>query len=276
MPKRSTLNGTLQHWARYACATGLGGPLPDDLNRAGEIGEPIDRILESRQTQGPKIASNPMAQTALSPEEFILLTIEDDTEEAPWMVMGDPQMTAVSNVLPTLRAYARRRSLPWYVASMLPIRFVRPGTAIKGTLAPDLFVAFVDNRSRQSFDIDREGGFPPFVLEVLSPESTSRDVDLKVSAYERLGAREYALFAPTDDLRQPPLQGFHREPASDAFVRWQPDESGRLSSAVLDLWLVPRPPELRLQDRHGVMLPTYDELQEEVARLRRGPVQPEE
>jgi Uma2 family endonuclease len=224
-------------------------------------------MLESRQTQDRPKWRVTMAQTALSPEEFILLTIEDDTEEAPWMVMGDPQITVASNMLLTLRAYARRRSLPWYVASMLPIRFTRPGTTVKGTLAPDLFVAFADDHPRRSFDIDEEGGFPPFVLEVLSPESTVRDMDLKVQAYESLGAREYALFAPTADLRQPPLQGFRRDVASGAFVRWQPDESGRLDSSVLDLWLVPRGTQLRLQERAGAILPTYGELEGRTEKL---------
>jgi Uma2 family endonuclease len=209
-----------------------------------------------------------MAQTALSPKEFILLTIEDDTEEASWMVMGDRQFWAASDLAQALREYARRHALGWYVASMLPIRFTRPRTAVKAVLAPDLFVAFAGDYPRQSFDIEEEGGFPPFILEVLSPESTLRDMELKLQAYDSLGAREYALYAPTPDLRQPPVQGFRREPASGAFVRWQPDESGRLHSEVLNLWLVPRGPELRLQDPGGAILPTYGELEERTETLK--------
>lgn len=203
-----------------------------------------------------------MAQPALTSEELILLTIEDDVEEAPWMVMGDQQFWAASDLAQALRVHIRRRRLGWYVSSMLPIRFSRPHTTVKGVLAPDLLVATVDDRPRQSFDVEEEGGFPPFVLEVLSPESTVRDRELKLQAYDALGAQEYALFAPAPGVRPPALQGFRREPASGTFVRWQPDRLDRLYSTVLDLWLLPQGRELRLQDRAGVILPTYEELED--------------
>src|SRR5579884_1774498 len=95
--------------------------------------------------------------------EVRMLLLEDDTEEAPWMVMGDLQFWTASTFAHALRIYAREHGLPWYVASMLPVRY-RWKTSRVRQLAPDVFVAFVADRPRSSFDVEAEGGFPPFVL----------------------------------------------------------------------------------------------------------------
>ena len=55
-----------------------------------------------------------------------LRTVEDDTEEAPWMVMGTPQLDAATGLYWSLRIYAAERGLPWFVGSMLPIIYARP------------------------------------------------------------------------------------------------------------------------------------------------------
>jgi Uma2 family endonuclease len=79
---------------------------------------------------------------------------------------------------------------------MLPILYAWPGVVAKKQLAPDVFVAFVPDHSRTSYDLDDEGQFPPFVLEVVSPSSSARDQVEKRQAYEALGAQEYARFGP--------------------------------------------------------------------------------
>lgn len=208
-----------------------------------------------------------MLRTPVTADDPILLTIEDDDEEAPWMAMGDLQSWAASNLYIALRVYARRRKLFWYVASMVPILYPRPGSPYKGKFSPDVYVAFVEDRPRQSFGIEEEIGFPPFVLEVMSPDSTTRDVHGKVRAYGVLGAQEYALFAPTEDLGQPPLQGFRRDAESGRFAPWRQPEPGRLYSDVLDLWLEADGPLLRARTPDGAILPIYEELDESYERL---------
>ncbi len=49
--------------------------------------------------------------------------IPDDTEEAPWMVMGMPRSVAAANFYVVLRDYVRTLERPLLVAAMLPIRF---------------------------------------------------------------------------------------------------------------------------------------------------------
>ena len=97
-----------------------------------------------------------------------------------------------------------------------------------------------------------EGAFPPFVLEVVSPSSTTRDQSEKREAYHLLGVREYALFTPRDG---PPssLAGYRRD-AAGQFVSWEPDEEGRLWSAVLSLHLVVRGQLLQAQTAAGRLL----------------------
>jgi hypothetical protein len=134
--------------------------------------------------------------TQADEDALFLLTLEDDTEDAPWMVMGDLQFWSASSFAHALRIYAHSQGLPWYVASMLPIRYRIGEPAETRKVAPDCFVAFVPDRTRESYDLEEEGVFPAFVLEVVSPSSAKRDEKEKLRAYGVLGAREYALFTP--------------------------------------------------------------------------------
>jgi Uma2 family endonuclease len=203
-----------------------------------------------------------------------LIEIEDDTEEAPWMVMGDRQYWSATNLVSMLHIYAQTHHLPWYVAGLLPIRYRRPGEHRKRQVAPDVMVAFVPQRSRDSYDLEQEGVFPAFVLEVLSQSSVTRDTDRKRRLYEALGAQEYVLFAPESGLLAPPLQGYRRA-ESGRFEPLRPDAQGRLWSEVLGLWLVAEGGTLRAVQPDGRRLLTHEEeaaarqrAEEELARLR--------
>jgi Uma2 family endonuclease len=190
--------------------------------------------------------------------------LEDDTKDAPWMVMGDLQFWSASGFAHSLRNYAHERELPWFVASMLPIQFAWPGLARKRVLSPDTFVAFVPEHPRSSFDAEAEGQFPPFVLEVVSPSSTTRDQEEKYTAYRMMAVQEYALFTPRDDTPST-LEGYRRD-ESGAFVPWLPDDDGRLWSAVLGLNLLVNGRLLQGQTPEGRLLFTPE--QAEVARQR--------
>jgi Uma2 family endonuclease len=213
-------------------------------------------------------------QTPIVAPDLVVPVVEDDTEEAPWMVMGDRQFWSATSFASMLRLYAQTHHLPWYVAGLLPIRYCRPGERRRRQVAPDVMVAFVPQRSRDSYDLAAERIFPAFVLEVVSPSSVARDVDAKRQLYEALGAQEYVLFAPEPGLLEPRLQGYRRGGAG-RFEPWLPEAGGRLWSDVLELWLVAEDGLLRAVQADGQPLLTYEESEAarqqaegELARLR--------
>jgi Uma2 family endonuclease len=193
-----------------------------------------------------------------------MLLLEDDLEDSPWMVMGSLQYAATSDFFQSLRDYAERHQPSWFVAGMTPILYRWPEYPRKRQLAPDVFVAFAPNRPRTSFDAEAEGGFPPFVLEVVSPSSTDRDEVEKRRAYDLLGVREYALFTPYAD-RPSRLEGYRRN-AAGLFEQWPRDERGRLWSEVLGLYLVAQGTIIRAATREGRLLPTLKEAVEALDR----------
>ncbi len=204
-------------------------------------------------------------------DELFMLTLEDDTEDAPWMVMGDLQFWSASAFAHSLSIYAHAQGLPWYVASMLPINYRLPDLPRKRTLAPDTFVAFVPEHARTSYDVEAEGGFPAFVLEVVSPSSVARDEREKLRAYNLLGAREYALFTPREGAAST-LEGYRRG-ATGGLEPWPRDGEGQLWSDVLGLRLVVRGALLQAQTSDGRLLLTPEQteearLQAEEARLQ--------
>jgi putative restriction endonuclease len=212
-------------------------------------------------------------------QQKVLTAIRDDTEEAPWMVMGTPRSHAAAVFYDSLRTEMASRRPDLFVAMMLPIWYFPVPGGGREQLAPDILVAPVPTHGRSSYRVDREGKPPSFVLEVVSPESATRDLHVKPPRYERMGVREYALFAPaaadSTVVMWPQLQGYRRDPTGSEFIRWDADAAGRLYSEVLDLWLVVRAGELRAQRPNGSWLPTLQEaeaaqreLEEEVARLR--------
>ena len=89
-------------------------------------------------------------------------------------------------------------------------------------MAPDVYVAFGRTKGyRGSYKVWKEGGiFPQVVFEVLSPNNTSAEMELKRQFYERHGAEEYYVLDP--ELVQ--AEGFVRSstgltaiPAIDGF-----------------------------------------------------------
>jgi Uma2 family endonuclease len=142
------------------------------------------------------------------------------------MVSNDYQEMAIAALRYTLQRY---RS-DWYVSSDLPILCPRPNNTI-GQVAPDIMVAFVHNHPRDAFDVRVEGGFPPFVLEVVSTESRPRDTgkNKKVRTYNLLSAQEYAIFDPRAK-RRPPLSGYRRT-SDGGWEEWPLDTRGALRSA---------------------------------------------
>ena len=79
-------------------------------------------------------------------------------------------------------------------------------------IAPDVLVAFgLGCHKRSSYLVWREGKPPDWVLEVASPSTASRDLEIKRRRYAEMGVAEYWLFDPTGKLSrrgEAPLQGY--------------------------------------------------------------------
>ena len=68
-------------------------------------------------------------------------------------------------------------------------------------IAPDVLVAFgLGHHKRSSYLVWREGKPPDWVLEVASPSTASRDLEIKRRRYAEMGVTEYWLFDPTEKL----------------------------------------------------------------------------
>jgi hypothetical protein len=144
---------------------------------------------------------------------------------------------------------------------MLPIHYTWGRSAKKHQLGPDVFVAFRPERPRRSYDVGVEGAFPPFVLEVVSPASTTRDQDEKRDAYELLDVQEYARFTPHSQA--PSKLAGHRQIGERQFAVWQPDAEGRRWSDVLGLYLVVPVRLLQAQTSEGRILLTPEQAEPE-------------
>ncbi len=209
----------------------------------------------------------------LSDYERFLLTVPNDTEDAPWMVMSGLQVRDVDLLKAILRLHVKRQGLHWYLESFLKITMPRPGG--EGTLeaAPDLLMAEGPDRLRTSWSILDEGKAPQFALEVTVQSSWHRDTEEKPAIYDAMGVRELAIFAPERRDGGPALFGYHRDD-ENRWAAWETDPAGVLWSRELGglglyvedrLWL-------RAIDQQGRRLPTPMELAEaaeaEAAHLR--------
>jgi len=209
----------------------------------------------ARLAGGQSVVQIPWRPSPVTDENHLFMQgLRNDTKKAPWMRMGDLHFWATSSFAQSLHTYAPEQGLPWYVAARLPIRFHWPGVAREKQLAPDTMVAFVPDHPRMSYDLEAEGTFPPFVLEVVSPSSVTRDEAHKRRAYDLLGAQEYALFRPRQG-RASTLRGYRRGTGGQ-FEPWLPDAQGRLWSVVLGLSLVVQGQLVQAQTRTNQLLPT--------------------
>jgi len=196
--------------------------------------------------------------TRTEDDRAYLLAFADDTEDAPWMVASDRHFLGVGASHFSLKLHGGEAHPEWYVSGEIFIFYTRPDGTV-GKVAPDLFVALAPNYLRESFDARQEGGFPPFVLEVVSPESRQRDLREKPRAYDLCGATEYAIFDPYA-TGPGQLTGYQRD-GRGVWGPWPAGPRGELRSKVLGLTLVVEGLLLRFKDRDGNLLPIGEELQ---------------
>lgn len=168
-----------------------------------------------------------------------------------------------------IRALRRRyRDEPdVYVTGNLFLYFVKGEP--RSVVAPDLFlVKGVPKGRRRIYKLWEEGRVPSLVIELTSDSTRDEDVSKKKNLYERLEVDEYFLFDPYKDYLRPSLQG-HRL-TDGRYLPIEPEADGSLRSLTTDLLLRREGEMLRLVDTAtGEPLPWEEEIEEELARLRR-------
>ena len=186
-----------------------------------------------------------------------------ETDGQP-MPDADYQGDALYYVVPTLKAWFRNH--PDVYASgdlFIYLEEGNPGNCI----APDAFVVFgAANHPRETYRLWEEpGGFPDFVLEIVSPTTWRTDLGSKRQKYASFGVREYWLHDPHGRYLQPALAG-HRL-VEGAYVPLPPTDTPEgivMKSDLLGLELHLEGDDLRLVDpASGYRLPNLEEAMEE-------------
>ena len=114
--------------------------------------------------------------------------------------------------------------------------YYEPGNP-RAAVSPDVFVAIgaAKDLPRLVYFVWREGVPPTVVFEVLSSSTHLRDQGPKRESYQRMGVKEYILYAPHHKFMDPPLQFNVLE--GGVYRRLEPDETGAFVSETLGLRL---------------------------------------
>ena len=121
---------------------------------------------------------------------------------------------------------------------------------------PDLMVCFDSDLDlaleHNGYAIDRQGGPPNFVLEIVSVSTARRDEDEKRRDYESFGVSEYWRFDPTGGERYEAALAGDRLSDDGAYrpvpVEWQDEECCRGWSQALGLYVCWERGQLRFFD----------------------------
>ena len=132
----------------------------------------------------------------------------------------------------------------FFAASDMGLLFERGNPA--AVMAPDLLVSLgAGGRKRPSYKLWQEP-VPDLVLELLSPKTWQRDVEVKPGLYEDLGVREFWLFDPLGRL--PRAVNGWRLDAGGIYAPVPVLPHGGCRSAVLGLDLLARGDGFRFRD----------------------------
>jgi Uma2 family endonuclease len=126
-------------------------------------------------------------------------------------------------------------------------------------ISPDVYVALdVLPGPRPTWKTWVEGKCPDVVFEITSPSTQDEDLGRKHALYARLGAREYYIYDPQQELA-PPFRGY--ELRAGVLVSMSPLASGGIFSPLLRVELRPIGQFLRVIDpTTGRPRPTIEEL----------------
>jgi Uma2 family endonuclease len=172
-----------------------------------------------------------VAPRPLSDTEWLLLTTLSDGEVAPRTTIPDFEWRIIALLMNVLLRYRRRMGLEWYIAARLKVSMRNRIGCGRFDLGPDLLMAEADDHPRDSWQVEKEGKPPFFVLEVVTPDSGGRDTRDKPRLYEAMGVQEHLIFGPKRK-RAPKLAGYHRT-ASGLWRPWHLDTDGQIHSKAL-------------------------------------------
>ena len=207
------------------------------------------RGVGDEQAQLPKPPSRRMAE-----EDFIKWALANAVR-AEW-VEGEVIVMAPSNIdhadLNTwlcglMRGYVEKRELGLIILDV----FARLNEPVPQLRVPDIL--FVDKTRLSIVKGTRIEGAPDLVVEIVSPDSQSRDWREKFAAYQAAGVREYWIIDPIGQTVEPHSltpHGYQRIGEVD----------GRINSGVIEgwylrqgwLWQQPRPPLFNLLREMGI------------------------
>jgi Uma2 family endonuclease len=183
---------------------------------------------------GPPIV--PGQTIKMSYEEFLALPDDVraewvDGEAIIFVTNKPPHAEAVSFLVTLLRLFVRRFALGTVRAGSMEMRI------LGGCSSRDPDVTFISNDRLHLLTADRLDGPADLAIEVISPDSVTRDRRDKRREYERAGVREYWIA----DVR-PRQRRFDAWAVDDngVYQPLAPDEHGRVHSTVLPgFWLRP-------------------------------------
>ena len=133
------------------------------------------------------------------------LRIEYPDSDGEPMAENDYQLTAMMDVIPTLREWFDGREDVYAGGGMLIYYKMNDNET---RVAPDVFVVFGTSREkRNSWIVWREGKAPDIVMELASGSTWRRDMREKRDIYAEMGVIEYWRFDPTSNYFFPPLVG---------------------------------------------------------------------
>jgi Uma2 family endonuclease len=191
-----------------------------------------------------------------------IIYLHDDTEED--LVGSDLHQEAIHTVYQSLKLIGRRRGLPWHVSNQLMVYMGRL-SGKEWRPSPDVIVHVTAGTVPLTSLNAAVQGTPELVVEVASPSTWDYDVELKRRMYGHVGVQEYIVFDPTAEFVGVQVRAWHA--TERGFVSWHPDKDNRLRSEVLDLWFEPEGLLLRVYDRDGTPVPTFDEQERRLAEL---------
>jgi Uma2 family endonuclease len=181
----------------------------------------------------------------MSEEDFVRWAVGNRVR-AEW-VAGEVIVMAPSNIdhadLSTwlcglMRGYVEKRELGLIILDV----FARLDEPVPQLRVPD--IVFVDKTRLDIVKGTRIDGAPDLVVEIVSPDSQSRDWREKFTVYQAAGVREYWIIDPIGQTVEPHSltpRGYQRIAEVD----------GRISSAVIDGWCL-RPSWLWRQPRPAI------------------------
>lgn len=177
--------------------------------------------------------------------------LSSDTEES--VVGTEWHQEAIGTLADMLRDVADRRGAIWGVCEQVALVGLRHADGTNYDPRPDVMVLRwpLPRGSMASVRV-ADVGAPLFIAEMASDSTKANDRGEKVRAYEAIGADEYLVFDPGDEILPTPVQAWQLQ--GGAYVPWVPDADGWWQSVALDVAFRVAQPLLGVRDRDGAIL----------------------